>query len=146
MALYIRYLSTDPADITLQTLAEALGTADPSYAIAAAGNRRRVMRGEESLGEIEIAHAAQPLFSEEIEDLKAALADLDELAARPVRQLFQQTRAMVVVRVLWERRDTEETLAGLKPLWDWLLAHRAGLLQIDEEGYFGPQGRVLEVK
>jgi hypothetical protein len=53
---------------------------------------------------------------------------------------------LVVLKVLWEDRDTETTLQRIRPLWDWLLAHRTGLLQVDDEGYYGPGGLVLEVK
>ena len=61
-----------------------------------------------------------------------------------VECVLKNARRIVSVRVLVQDRESEETLAGIQPLWNWLFATRGGLLQADGEGYYDANGLILE--
>jgi hypothetical protein len=50
---------------------------------------------------------------------------------------------MLAVRVLWQRRTAEQTLALLASLWQRLQSHRRGLIQAGGEGFCEGQRLIL---
>lgn len=60
-----------------------------------------------------------------------------------VLEVLTRVREMIAVQVLFGGRDIESTLTRLDPLWEWLFAHRRGLLQADGEGFYDATGLVL---
>ncbi len=56
------------------------------------------------------------------------------------------SKAMFVIRVLWQGREAEETLDKIVPLWDWLFENYSGLLQADGEGYYDKEQKILKTE
>jgi len=145
---YMRFISVDEREISLSILESALKQKSAAYLIE---------RDEESdasgvltydgdvYGEIEVNHAGDEIFEEEIEELRG---DVEEaLGARKpeVLNVLRRAKVIVAVRVLWQGRESEETLEKIDPLWEWLFANREGLQQAGGEGYYDAAGLVLEV-
>ncbi len=146
MAHYLRYLVSDPRGLSWTELDEALRAFDAAYRIEQEGSERRLCYGDGVFGRMTLAQRGDPFFAEEFDDLQAAMEHIPLQDRKTVRQVMQHTQALIVLRVVWENRDTESTLERIQPLWDWLLAHRTGLLQVDTEGYYGPSGLILVVR
>ena len=142
MSYYIRYISTDATETTPPTLQEALTERDPQYSIAASGEFKH---GEEVYGVVEINRPGDGLFEEEIEELKEFVKDVRGKRKLDVLKTLDDARAIVAVQVLFGDRPAEVTLQKLDPLWEWLISHRRGLLQADDEGYYDKTGRILKV-
>ena len=96
-------------------------------------------------GEIEINRRGEQLFEEEIAELMEFVSDAPGSAAEIVVDHLRRASTVVVVRVLWGGSDTNQPLEMLVPLWNWLFANRAGLLQVDGEGFYDNTGLVLEI-
>ena len=152
MAYYMRYLMTDPQDITLPLLADVLQQVDAAYTIeqtpdAAFIEAGLLKYGETVLGDIEINRADDELFADEINALHDELYhELPSEGLTTVLATLKQAVLLLAVEVMWEGDDEDTALQRLDPLWDWLLANRAGLLQSDGEGYYDRRGTlILEV-
>ena len=143
MSYYVRYISTDVTDTTRSTLQQALKERDSQYFIAESGELKH---GEEVYGVVEINRPGDGLFEEEIEELKEFVEDVRGKRKPDVLKTLDDAKAIVAVQVLFGDRQTEATLQKLDPLWEWLISHRSGLLQADDEGYYDQTGRILKVE
>ena len=143
MSYYVRYISTDVTDTTRSTLQQALKERDSQYFIAESGELKH---GEEVYGVVEINRSGDGLFEEEIEELKEFVKDVRGKRKPDVLKTLDDAKAIVAVQVLFGDRQTEATLQKVDPLWEWLISHRSGLLQADDEGYYDQTGRILKVE
>ena len=75
-----------------------------------------------------------------------AIKEAEGESLKRVTSLLATAKAMVVVCVLSQGRQSEETLDRIAPLWDWLFKHYHGLLHADGEGYYDANGAVLAVE
>jgi len=135
----------DPEEITLVGLKVALEQIDASCSIGVdddASEEGDFRYDGEVYGEIEMNRPGDGLFDEELEELREEVEVSDSPNRRRILDALDNARAMVVVRVLWSGRESEETLEKIGLLWEWLLAHRRGILQTDE-GYFDDSGLIL---
>jgi len=144
----MRFVSADSQAITLPMLEAALQAADTAYTLEADRDAERdsadLLYRSQIHAELEINRPGDGLFEEEIAELAEPLEGRDQAAAERVASTLARAKAIVAVRVLFGARDPDETLRRLDPLWQWLFAHRTGLLQADGEGYHGPAGLVCE--
>jgi hypothetical protein len=148
MGYYMRFLLADEEETTIDLLEAALQRIDPAYSIAVAngsGEEGELRYNEDVYGEIEINRPDNKLFGEELEELKEEIEESASPNLQRVLDALDDARAMVVVRVLWGGRESDDTLEKIGVLWDWLLANRRGLLQTDE-GYSDGSGLILEVE
>ncbi len=143
MAYYMRYIVTDDAEITLSTLERVLKEIDPAYAITESGELKH---GSGLYGVIEINRPGDGLFDEEIVELKEFVKESRGKKRAAVLRVLDDARAIIAVQVLFQDRDTEETLDKINPLWEWLFSHHKGLLQADGEGYYDHAKLILEVE
>ena len=142
MGYYIRFISTDDAEITHSILEQALRQADPLYSITASGELRY---GGDLYGLLDVYDG--PFHDdEELSELKESVEEVSGRRRPDVLKTLDEARAIVAVQVLWQGRETEPTLQKIDPLWNWLFAHRKGLLQADGEGYYDASDHILEVK
>ena len=142
MGYYMRYILTDDRETTLSQIETGLKQVDPDYSI---GDGETLMYGDELYGEIEINVPGDGLFEAEVEELKEEIQDNRGMNKTTVLEALQKARAIVAVRVLWQGRETEQTLEKIDPLWEWLFDNREGLLQADGEGYYNQSRHILKV-
>ena len=155
MGYYIHFLQTDKAQTTLSMLENALKQIDPAYSIAIwpEGWSGDLMYGSVRYGEIEINTPNQDLFGKEIAELKDELQGLKASSGdlwkhwpskwNRVQTVLNETKMLVVVRVLIGGHGTEAALLKIDPLWNWLLHHRHGLVYYDVDGYYDRSGLIL---
>lgn len=117
MGYYLRHVVTDDRPVDLAILQAALREHD-AYAITAGG---------------------RPIPPDRVPTPPAEGADR-ATTHDEVRRVLAAARSIVAVRVLWQGREPEPTLARIDPLWGWLFRHRTGLHQADEEGWHDGEG------
>lgn len=127
VSFYIRYVLTDDRAATLVELEQALRQVDPAYTI----DGDLIRMGESGYGVIDITHRGDPICDGDL-DLLARLA-AKKKHRDTILAAVRDAKSMVCVQPVSSlEARTDEVLA---PLWDWLLANRAGLL-VWEGGYF----------
>jgi len=97
-------------------------------------------------GQIEVNRGGDGVFDGESEELKEFVENSEGAKRSDVLNVLGQAKAIVAIRVVYERRESEDTLVKIDPLWQWLFANRQGLLQAGGEGYYDSSGLILEVK
>jgi hypothetical protein len=142
MSYYMRYIATDEKDISLPEIEQALQAVDSRYSVRDGD----LKYGDDLYGQIEVNRPGDGIFDEEVEELKAELEDTKGKGKKKVETALQNAKAIIAVQVLWQDRETEETLQKIDPLWEWLFANRQGLLQADGEGYYDTSGLILRVE
>ena len=149
MGYYMRYFDTSKERLTIDTIDEALKKEDPAYRLVAPASAKvpqaDMYRGDGLFAEIEINEPGDGLFEEEIQEFLESLEEAEGENRKRVEKVLKEAKRIISVRVLHQDRETEETLAGIDPLWQWLFLTRAGLLQADGEGYYDEVELILEV-
>jgi hypothetical protein len=145
MGYSMRYITTSAEPVTLKVIEKGLQSLDSEYRISEDGE---LHHGKELYGQLDVNFPGEELFEEERDELLAELEDAeDERGVKAVRKVLKSAKAIVALQVLFQgRQDTEATLQRIEPLWDWLFAHRSGLMQADGEGYYDTEGLVLELE
>ena len=145
----MRFIVTDEKDVSLGTLESALKQIDPAYLIdrdEEADSEGLLKWRDAAYGQIEVNRPGDGLFDGEIEELKEFVENSEGAKRSDVLNVLGQAKAIVAIRVVYERRESEDTLVKIDPLWQWLFANRQGLLQAGGEGYYDSSGLILEVK
>jgi hypothetical protein len=145
----MRFFDTSVKPLTLGEIEAALRQVDPAYRVECSENSKRpcgdLYRGEDVYAALEINVPGDGLFNEEIAEMLEFLEDADgEVGRVRVESVLREAQRTLSVQVLWQERETDQTLATLMPLWDWLFATRPGLLQADGEGYYAGDELVLK--
>ena len=146
MGDFIRYILTEPHDLTLEVVEKGLKQIDPEFAIIidqAAPNTGDVLLAGDVFGEIEVNRPEDQVFDEDIEDLREQLVDIPTGEKAVVMKALAKATGMIAFQITEEGHDL---YGRIDPFWDWLFVHYAGLLQIDDEGYYNQDDQVLEVE
>jgi hypothetical protein len=148
MGYYIRFFDTSEPLLNLRDVDSGLRQVDPLYRIEIIPETND-LQGElhyaDGLyGEIEINQLGDELFNAEIQEQLEGLEEAEGDAAS-VETTLRTARRSVVISVLDQGREVDDTLSRIDPLWAWLFNSRSGLLQADGEGFYDSQGMVLEV-
>ncbi len=146
MGDFIRYILTEPHDLTLEVVEKGLKQIDPEFAIIidqAAPNTGDVLLAGDVFGEIEVNRPEDQVFDEDIEDLREQLVDIPTGEKAVVMKALAKATGMIAFQITEEGHDLYRRI---DPFWDWLFVHYAGLLQIDDEGYYNQDDQVLEVE
>jgi hypothetical protein len=149
MGYYMRFLDTSEKPLAIDEIEGAMRNVDPAYRLEAPESARMIPQADLNLGdglyaEIEINQPGDGLFEDEIAEMLEFLEDAEGKGRKRVEVVLKGARRIVSVRVLGQGRQTEETLAGIDPLWKWLFSTRDGLLQADGEGYYDADDLILE--
>jgi hypothetical protein len=148
MGYYLRFISSNDQEITIPLLEKALKSVDRRYSIKNVqkppGESGDLRFGKETYAHIEINRVGENIFEEELEELKEFVNDSRGRKKNKVFQTLDEARTIVAVQVLWQDRDTEETMRKINPLWSWLLNKREGLWQADDDGYYDSSGLILK--
>lgn len=145
MGDFIRFILTGAHDLTLERVERGLKEIDPAFSIFvnnAAPNNGDLVYGSEIYGEIEVNLPDDLVFGEDIIDLRDQLAEMDEDTVPAVREALDKASGMIAFGLSEAGHDHYRQI---DPFWDWLFDHYAGLLQIDEEGYYTREGQLLFV-
>jgi hypothetical protein len=150
MGYYMRFFDTSPPPLTVEAIEVALKEIDPAYHIEIAKDARipqgDLYFGDAIYGEIEINQPGDGVFDEELDEMLEFLEESEGAGRARVEAVLRSAQRTVVVRVLWQTRDTESTMIRIDPLWDRLFIEREGLLQADGEGYYDDDELILAVK
>lgn len=144
MSYFMRYILVRD-DITLADIDAALNSIDPGFSIVRDQSDRD--RGDlyyrnDPYGEIAVNRPGDGLFDEEIQELLDGINDLDHPDTPLVQTALDTSQSMVALRVLQAGHENPDVLDHL---WDWLFDHHAGMLQVDDEGYYDREGLVLPI-
>lgn len=142
MAYYMRFFVTTESGLPLSEINHALKAADDRYSI----ENGDLLFGGDLYGQIEISTPGDEIFESELEEFKAELEQAEGNGKKKVEATLLCTKAIVVVQVLWQDRDSEETLRRLDPLWEWLISNHKGLMQADGEGFYEGRNLILELE
>ena len=143
MGDFIRYILTSENDLTLSLVEAGLKEIDPEFALLpdqAAPNSADVLHAGEIYGDIEINQREDQVFSEDIEDLRDELTEIEDEGKAGVLTMLDQAVTMVAFQISEQGHDQYRRI---DPLWDWLFDHHPGVLQIDEEGYYSQNELIL---
>jgi hypothetical protein len=142
---FIRFILTGAHDLTLESVERGLKEVDPAFSIFvnnAAPTTGDLVYGSDIYGEIEVNRPEDMEFVEDIQDLRDQLTDMDEASVPTVLQALETATGMLAFQL---SEAGHEHYQQVDPFWDWLFDHYAGLLQIDEEGYYTQGGELLFV-
>ena len=145
MSYFMRFILTDGTPPTLEIIAEALRAVDTSFTVTQFSDDSEsgdLYYGDDLYAEIEINLRGDPLCDEDIEDFVEELNKHDDPKSEIALNVLQRATGMVVLHVL---RAGHENHLALNQLWDWLFATRAGLLQVDEEGFFDHDQQIVSL-
>jgi hypothetical protein len=145
----MRFIAADEQDVSLSVLEAALKQTDAAYLIERdeeSDSAGALTYNGDIYGEIEVNRPGEEIFAEEIEELAESVGGAEGERKSEVLSVLRQAKAIIAVRVLWQGRESEETLGKIDPLWQWLIANRKGLSQADGEGYYDASGLILEVE
>ena len=134
VSFYIRYVLTDDRAVTLGELEHALRQVDPVYTID--GDLIRL--GESGHGIIDIAHRGDPMCDGDL-DLLARLA-VNKQHRDAILADVRDAKGIVCVQPVNSLEPRTDKI--LAPLWDWLLANRAGLLVLEGGRFFNRMGEM----
>jgi hypothetical protein len=134
MPMAVRFLVTDSAPLSERDLITVLAALDPSFRLDEEG--MLTLDGSD-VARLAIEYPGDPIFDADIDELRESVrgSEDDEEDARIVERVLEGTRAIVAAR-FDDSTALDRKLASLDPLWDWLLKHRSGLLQVDGEGFY----------
>lgn len=147
MSYYIRFLATDTKNISLRALDSWLKQKDAAYSIDhdnESDQEAEITYKGNIYGQIEINRSEDDIFEDDINLLKEAAQDAEGEQKSEVLRALDETRTMFALRVLWQGRETEETLQKLNPLWEWLFANHEGILHAENEGFYNASDLILE--
>ena len=147
MGYFMRFLATDGERLGAEDVERALKQVDGRYEL------RQPELASETLSDLyfdgglyaqlDINHVEDDIVREELAQLTERLAGREGPAADRVRDTLAGTRMVVAAEVLFQHRDTEETLKRIDPLWQWLFERRTGLLQVDGKGFYDGDELIL---
>ena len=125
----MRFIVTDEKDVSLSVLESGLKQNDAAYSIERddeSDDEGELRFNGDLYGVIEINRPGDGLFDEEIVELKEFLEDAEGERKSEVLQTLNEAKAIIAVQVLWQGRETDETLEKIAPLWEWLYATAKG--------------------
>lgn len=143
MSLYMRFIFGDGPAPGLGEIGEALRTHDPAFELLIDPLEpvyADLLYDGELYAELETNAPGDDLFDEDIEELAVELGKQDDPNAAIPLVLLRRARGMLALHVL---RAGHADFERLEPLFEWLFTARDGLLQIDQEGFFNREGRVV---
>jgi len=146
----MRFITSDNSNLDIPSLEKALQAVDNRYRLA--GNKTDppfsagFFHGSELYAKLMVDTPGDGIFEEEIRELREILEEAKKGNVKRVATGLVNAKAIVVVQVFWQNRETGETLERIDPLWDILFQQHDGLLQADGEGYYDTSALILSVE
>jgi hypothetical protein len=145
MSYYMRFIITDAVPLDLSAVDALLKSVDPAFTVRIdpmlpeAGD---LLYRDTAYAIIEINRPGDEIFDEDIDELKEAVDFHDDPRKADVLAMLNAAQQMIALEIM---EAGDENLVALEPFWDALFARYKGLLQVDEEGFFDRDGRVLSL-
>jgi hypothetical protein len=143
MSYLMRFILTDGDPPSLNELEVVICLRHPEAVIVretADGDSGDLLVGDVPYAVIERSLRHDPLCQEDLDELREELLKQDDENRAVALDVIDRATGMIVVQVLRAGHEDPEPLAAL---WDWLFAKRQGLLQVDLEGFFDRDQRVV---
>ncbi len=80
------------------------------------------------------------MFDDDVADFVEELEKQDDPNKALPLQVLASATGMVVINL---KRDGYDNYERVKPMLNWLFEHRAGLLQIDLDGFYDREKRIV---
>ncbi|MCU0316410.1 MAG: hypothetical protein MUC92_07440 [Fimbriimonadaceae bacterium] len=142
--MYImRFVSEQGPALNLNAASSHLESLDPDYSL---GDDGLLNYAGHDLCFLDIVHANDDGFQEEIEELIEMVKDLATPRKEVVLSVLRNAKQLVVSEINFGDKETEFVLSKLDPLWLWLFERHQGLLQVDGEGYYQGAKLILPVE
>jgi hypothetical protein len=137
VSYYIRYFAAQP--ITSKAIQQALQAQDPAFKI----DLGELVRGETSLGQIEVNQAQGDMFEDDLaHTLRMVTATGQGQAVMP---RLKGARSIVVVNLEWGTLGSDAALEMAAPLWTALAQLSPGLSLWDGNGIFDGGQQLLDL-
>lgn len=148
MGYFMRYISNESANIDFGVLNEALQSIDRSYEIRmnSFGDLGELYFSGRLYANVEIDAPDDEIFEDDILSFIEMVGTPSTSQEQSVVEILQSAQLMVTIESFWEGNDPEPTLEKIDPLWDWLFTRLQGVLQVDNEGFYGADGLLVERK
>lgn len=143
MGDFIRFLASTPCSIDFKLIVELLNNDGAAFSILADvsdANTGELLHDGNILAEIEINTDGDAIFEEDISDLMEVL---DETALPQKEAILERLNSAQIMVALQLTEAGHEAYDLIDPLWDALLGRCAGMLQVDDEGYYDQTGELL---
>jgi hypothetical protein len=146
MGYLMRFFVISTASVSLYQLEEAMQRVDARYRLANTDipDIADLLFDDTLLAVLEINRPGDDMFEDDLAEFDEIVGPDSDPATVRVREVLQQTKALVVAEVFWEGTEADAALEKLDPLWNWLFQNVRGLAQADTEGFYDSSGLVLE--
>lgn len=145
----MRFFDTEPRPLYLSELRDGLREIDPSFDLdgwSDASGSGFLMYDGATHAEVTIDSPEHDYFDSDTEMLKSHIQVASGPGRAQVEIVLRDAKRMICLRVLSGGRDAETNLSRLDVLWDWLFAHRSGLLHAEGEGFYKDETLILAIK
>jgi hypothetical protein len=146
MSFYVRYYITDDDDLSLAQLQAGLQEFDSAYVVPHEADTGELHYAGDVYAQVEINRPGDGLFDEELEETIDGVTLTGGPRAQQVIDTLREVRQTVALRVLWQGRDSEQTLTKIDPVLVWLMMNREGMLQVDGEGFYEGEELIFEME
>lgn len=143
MSYLMRFILTDGEPPSLDELETVVRLRHPEAVIVQEiddGDSGDLLVGDVPYAVIERSPRHDPLCEEDLDELREELIKQDDQNRTVALDVIDRATGMIVVQVLRAGHEDPQPLAVL---WDWLFAERQGLLQVDLEGFFDRDRRII---
>lgn len=149
MGYYMRFYDTDPRPLYISEIRAALHEIDSQF---------EMDQGSDSLSSGDLLYAGalhaevtidvpdHDYFVSERDSILEEVARSGAASRHQVEAVLRSAKRQICLRVRWGDRDAESTLSRLDVLWDWLFAHRSGLLHAEGEGFYQDETLILTMQ
>lgn len=142
MGYYMRFYDTDARPLRLDDIRQALREIDTNFDI----DGGFLLYSGEWHAEISIDAPGADYFDSDMRMLQSGLVAVDDPMRSYVEGVLRDAQREICLRILFGDRDLETTFSRLDVLWDWLFAHRSGLLHAEGEGFYQDETLILALK
>lgn len=140
---FLRYILTDGAPPTLAEIDQGLSMINRAYAIDAdlvEPSFGDLYFEDRLLAEIELNIPDDDVFEDDVADIIEELQKQDDPNREIPLRVMGDATGMVAINL---KRDGYDNFGLVRPLLDWLFDHRKGLLQIDLDGFYDRDQRII---
>ena len=146
MGYNLHFILTNEKKTTLLQIARGLKKVDSKYSFA---DGELFVYDGIAYAQIEINRPGDGIFEDDIECLKEWLDYPESEEAKQVVETLNQATCIFFFRVFLsalEGETDEERFKVFEPLWKWFYANRAGILYMENNGFYNKTGFLAEAK
>ena len=146
MGYNLHFILTNEKKTTLLQIARGLKKVNPKYSFVVG---ELFTYDGIAYARIEINRPGDGSFEEEIESLKEWIDYPESEGAKQVIETLNQATCIFFFRVflsVLEGETDEEKFKVFEPLWHWFYANRAGILHMENNGFYNKIGFLAEAE